>query len=119
MKNARTVVIVPVASVSLSVIQFLTVNGFGNRAEIPSDSPLTVQFLLSFLAQLVLRDKFGHDHHSLPMAYLEYNTGYHTVQGRDQKNKSGYCPTVAPGWPLIREEPLSRGSGQESLASGV
>ena len=35
-KNARAVVIVPVASVSLSVIQFL--------------------------AQLVLRDKSGHDH---------------------------------------------------------
>ena len=75
MRNARTVVIVTVASVSLSVIKFLAVNGFGNRAEIPSDSPLPVQFLLSFLAQLVLRDESGHDHHSLPMAYLKYNTG--------------------------------------------
>lgn len=104
MKNARTVVIVTVASVSLSVIQFLAVNGFGDGAEIPRDPPLTVQFLLSLLAQLVLRDKSGHDHHSLPMAYLEYNTGYHTVQGRDQKNIGGYCPTVAPHWPLFPRE---------------
>ena len=99
MKNARTVVIVPVASVSLSVIQFLAVNGLGYGAEIPGDPPLTVQFLLSLLAQLVLRDQSGHDYHSLSMAYLEYTTGYHTVQGRDQKNKGGYCPTFAPGWP--------------------
>ena len=54
--------IVPVASVSLSVIQFLAVNGLGNGAEVPHRSPLTVQFLLSFLAQFVLRNKSGHDH---------------------------------------------------------
>ena len=66
MKNARAVVIVPVSSVSLSIIQFLAVNGLGDGAEIPRDSPLTVQFLLSFLAQLVLRDKSGHDHQLLP-----------------------------------------------------
>ena len=106
MKNARTVVIVPVASVFLSVIQFLAVNGFGNGAEIPGDPPLTVQFLLSLLAQLVLRDESGHDHHSLPMAYLEYNTGYHTVQGCDQKNSSGYCLTVASRCPRHRGIPV-------------
>ena len=60
MRNARTVVIVPVASVFLSVIQFLAVNGFGNGAEIPGDPPLTVQFLLSLLAQLVLREADKH-----------------------------------------------------------
>ena len=60
MKNARAVIIVPVASVSLSIIQFLAVNGLGDGAEIPRDSPLTVQLLLSLLAQLILRDKSGH-----------------------------------------------------------
>ena len=63
MKNARAVVIVPVAGVSLSIIKFLAVNGLGDGAEIPCDSPLTVQFLLSLLAQLILLDKSGHDHH--------------------------------------------------------
>ena len=72
MKSARTVIIA-VPGVSLSVIQFLAVNGFSDRTEIPCNAPLTVQFLLSFLAQLVLRDKSGHDHHSLPMAYSKYN----------------------------------------------
>ncbi len=66
MKNARAVFIISVASVSLSIIQFLAVNGLGNGAEIPRDPPLTVQFLPSFLAQFVLRDKSGHDHHLLP-----------------------------------------------------
>ena len=64
LKNARTV-IVPVASVFLAVIKFLAVNGLGDRAEIPHRSPLTVQFLLSFLAQLVLGNKLGHDHQLL------------------------------------------------------
>ena len=45
------------------VIPFLTVNSFGDGAEIPYNPPLTVQFLLSFLAQLVLRDESCHDHH--------------------------------------------------------
>ena len=63
-KNAQTVIIT-VPGVFLSVIQFLAVNGFGNGAEIPSVSSLTVQFLLSFLAQLVLRNKSGHDHQYL------------------------------------------------------
>ena len=43
MKNARTVVIVPVTSVFLAVIQFLAVNGFGYGAEIPHCPLLTVQ----------------------------------------------------------------------------
>ena len=63
MKNTRAVVIVPVASVSLAVVQFLAVNGPADGAEIPHRPPLTVQFLLSLLAQLILRDKSGHDHH--------------------------------------------------------
>ena len=63
MENARTEVIVLVASIFLAVIQFLAVNGLGNRTEAPGYPPLTVQFLLSFLAQLVLRDKSGHEHH--------------------------------------------------------
>ena len=63
MKNTRTVVIVPVASVSLAVIQFLAVNGPADGAEIPHRPALTVQFLLSLLAQLILRDKSCHDHH--------------------------------------------------------
>lgn len=105
MKNAQAVIIT-VPGVFLSVIQFLAVNGFGNGAEIPSDSSLTVQFLLSFLAQLVLRNKSGHDHHSLPMAYLKYNTGCDTVQGQDQKNSSRYCPAFAPRWPCFCERLL-------------
>ena len=95
MKNARTVVIVTVASVSLSVIQFLAVNGFGDGAEIPRDPPLTVQFLLSLLAQLVLRDKSGHDHHSLPMAYLKYSMGRMGEQERKLKNRVRYYATAA------------------------
>ena len=87
MKNARAVVIVPVASVSLSVIQFLAVNGFSDRTEVPCNAPLTVQSLLSFLAQLVLRDKSGHDHHSLPVAYSKYNMGGREGQGPDRKNR--------------------------------
>lgn len=63
MKNARTVVIIPVAGVSLSVIPFPAVNGFRNRAEIPGDAPLTVEFLLSLPAQLFLRNESGHDPH--------------------------------------------------------
>ncbi len=40
-------------------------------AAIPRDSPLTVQFLQSFLAQLVLRDKSGHEHHLPSHGVLE------------------------------------------------
>ena len=71
MKNARAVVIVPVASVSLSVIKFLAVNGLGDGTEIPCDAPLTVQFLLSLLAQLILWDKSGHAHHLPSHGVLE------------------------------------------------
>ena len=71
MKNTRTVVIVPVASVSLAVIQFLAVNGPADGAEIPHRPPLTVQFLLSLFAQLILRDKSGHDHQLLPFGVGE------------------------------------------------
>ena len=106
MKNARAVVIVPVASVSLSVIQFLAVNGFSDRTEVPCNAPLTVQFLLSFLAQLVLRDKSGHDHHSLPVAYSKYNMADKVEQEREQKNRSRYCPTVASRCSCFREKPL-------------
>ena len=63
MRNARAIAVTPVASVSFTVIQFLAVNGFCDGAEIPHNPPLTVQFLLSFLAQLVLRDESCHDHH--------------------------------------------------------
>ena len=65
LKNARTVIIIPVASVFLAVIKLLAVNGLGDRAEIPHRPPLTVQFLLSFLAQLVLGNKLSHDHQLL------------------------------------------------------
>ena len=116
MKNARAVVIVPVASVSLSVIQFLAVNGLGNGAEVPCDSPLTVQFHLSLLAQLVLRNKSGHDHHSLPVAYSKYNMADKVEQGREQKNRSRYCPTVASRWPCFREKMVGRANGRESTA---
>ena len=66
MKNTRTVVIVPVAGVSFAVIPFPAVNGSADGTEIPHRPPLTVQFLLSLLAQLVLRDKSGHNHQLLP-----------------------------------------------------
>ena len=83
MKNTRTVVIVPVASVSLAVIQFLAVNGPADGAEIPHRPALTVQFLLSLLAQLILRDKSGHDHH-LP---------FHGVKAlyHGQRNAASVC----------------------------
>jgi len=51
-----------VIGVFLAVIKFLAFNGFRNRAEFPGDAPLTVEFLLSFLAQLPLGNKLGHDH---------------------------------------------------------
>ena len=70
MKSAQTV-INAVPGASLSVIQFLAVNGLGNGAEIPRDAPLTVQFFLSLLAQFVLRDKSGHDHHLPSHGVLE------------------------------------------------
>jgi len=75
MKNTRTVVIVPVASVSLAVIQFLAVNGPADGAEIPHRPALTVQFLLSLLAQLILRDKSGHDHHPPQSQSAQLPTG--------------------------------------------
>jgi hypothetical protein len=53
MKNTRAVFIVPVAGVSFAVIQFFAVNGSADGTEIPHRPPLTVQFLLSLLAQLV------------------------------------------------------------------
>ena len=74
MKSAQTVIIA-VPGVSLSVIQFLAVNGLGNRAEVPCDPPLTVQFLLSLLAQLVLRDESGHDDHLLSHGVFEVYHG--------------------------------------------
>ena len=39
-----------------------TLSGKHNRAEFPGDAPLTVEFLLSFLAQLPFGNKLGHDH---------------------------------------------------------
>jgi hypothetical protein len=63
MKNTRAVFIVPVAGVSFAVIQFFAVNGSADVTEIPHRPPLTVQFLLSLLAQLFLRDKPGHEPH--------------------------------------------------------
>ena len=93
MKSAQ-IVIIAVPGVSLSIIQFLAVNGLGNGAKIPCDAPLTVQFLLSFLAQLVLGNKFGHDHHLLSPAHLQYNMAGNVKQERDQKNRSSYCPKL-------------------------
>ena len=49
----------------LSGVNLFAVNGFRDGAEIPGDTPLTVEFLLSPLAQLVLRDESGHNHHLL------------------------------------------------------
>ena len=62
MKNSYAVVLVTVIGVFLAVIKFLALNGFRNRAEFPGDAPLTVEFLLSFFAQLPFGDKLGHDH---------------------------------------------------------
>ena len=68
LKNSYAVVLVTVIGVFLAVVKFLAFNGFRNRAEFPGDAPLTVEFLLSFLAQLPLGNKPGHDDHSLRMA---------------------------------------------------
>ena len=70
MKIAQTVIIAVLGD-SLSVVQFLTVNGPADGAEFPRRPPLTVQFLLSLLAQFVLRDKSGHDHQLLPYGVNE------------------------------------------------
>ena len=51
-----------VIGVFLAVIKLLAFNGFRNRAEFPGDAPLTVEFLLSFLAQLPFGNKPDHDH---------------------------------------------------------
>ena len=104
-KTARTVLITDPGD-SFAVIQFPAFDGPGDGAEIPRDPPLTVQFLLSFLAQLVLRDKSCHDHHSLPVAYSKYNMADKVEQGREQKNRSRYCPTVASRCSCFREKPL-------------
>lgn len=61
MKKAQTVIIAAL-SFSLAGINLFAVNGFGYRAEIPGDAPLTVELLLSFLAQLPFGNKLGHDH---------------------------------------------------------
>ena len=65
MKNSYAVILVTVIGVFLSVIPFSAFNGFGHRAEFPGNAPLTVEFLLSFLAQLPFGNKPGHGHHSL------------------------------------------------------
>jgi hypothetical protein len=62
LKNSCAVVLVTVTGVFPAVIKFLAFNGFRNRAEFPGDAPLTVEFLLSFLAQLPFGNKLGHDH---------------------------------------------------------
>ena len=64
-KTAHAIVITTVMGFSFAGINLSAVNGLGDGAEVPGDAPLTVQFLLSFLAQLALRNKSGHDDHLL------------------------------------------------------
>lgn len=68
-KTAQTVII-SVLSFSFAGINLPAVNRLRDRAEIPSDTMLTIEFLLSFLAQFPLGDKLGHEYH-LP----SYGTG--------------------------------------------
>ena len=49
--------------VLFAIVPFLAFNGFCDRAEAPGDAPLTVEFLLSFLAQFPPGNKSGHEHH--------------------------------------------------------
>ena len=72
--HGGSISIITVPGVSFPVIQLPAFNGFGDGAEIPGDPALTVQLLPGLLAQLVLRHKSCHEHHSLPMAYLQYST---------------------------------------------
>ena len=65
-KKAQTVII-PVLSFSFAGIDFPAVNGLRDWAEVPGDAPLTVEFLLSLLAQFLLGDKLRHEHHLLPV----------------------------------------------------
>ena len=82
-KTARTVLITDPGD-SFAVIQFPAFDGPGDGAEIPHDPPLTVQFLLSLLAQFVLRDKSGHDPH-LPSAWRTFIITYRRAAGKGTK----------------------------------
>ena len=63
-QKARTVIIA-VSGFSFAGIDLFAVNGFRDRTEAPGNAPLTVEFLLSFLVQLLSGNKPGHDDHLL------------------------------------------------------
>ena len=73
-KKAQAVII-SVLSFSLAGINLPAVNRLCDRTEIPGDTALTVEFLLSLLAQFLPGNKPGHDHHSFRMAWNDCITG--------------------------------------------
>ena len=91
-KNAPTVVIVPVAGVSFSVVQFPAVNGLRDGTEIPHRPTLTVQFLPGLFTQLFLRNESGHDHH-LPSHGVR-------VLYHGRRNAASVCSPLTEALPL-------------------
>ena len=78
-KKAQAVII-SVLSFSLAGINLPAVNRLCDRTEIPGDTALAVEFLLSLLAQLFLWDKFRHDDHLLRVGAASfYQAGLHNT----------------------------------------